>query len=307
MLDPRQFQALRAVHEAGSVTGAARALGWSQPTVDYHLRNLGRLLGGAALERSPRGSHLTAAGRLLLERGDEILTLSERALTDAQLVLRRGRPPVRFGTFPTAAVLLPSIVARVADTDVELEVMLKENPELLSDLHRGELDVVLAYSVPTVRLPVRPGFSAVEVHREPMLVALPAEHSLAAADALSLDALRSLHDEAWMLGASERDPMDALLLATFDEAGLRPEVAIRTDDSQVMLAMVAAGLAVCLMPQLAARGAHPGVALVPIADDDFARTLHLVVPTARKREHLPFTLPQLERLLAAAISDSSAN
>ena len=75
MVDLRQLEALRAVHAEGSVTAAARRLGWGQPSVDYHLKNLERLVGSPVLLRSPRGSRLTPVGMLLLDRAQEILTL----------------------------------------------------------------------------------------------------------------------------------------------------------------------------------------------------------------------------------------
>ena len=84
MNDLRQLEALLAVHAEGSVTGAARNLQWSQPTVDYHLKNLERTVGSAVLLRSPRGSVLTPVGMLLLELGQEILMLRDRALRDAR-------------------------------------------------------------------------------------------------------------------------------------------------------------------------------------------------------------------------------
>lgn len=300
MLDLRQLQALRAVHDAGSVTRAARALAWSQPTVDYHLHALEALVGGPVLERTPRGSTPTEVGALLVERGDEILALSERAVADARELQRRGRTTLRFGTYPTAATLLPEIVARVRATGRELEVVLHEVPQLLEGLHRGELDALLAYSVPTIALAVRPEFEVAEVYRDPLHVALPADHPLAAAESLDTAALRSLHELPWVLGSSERDPMDVLLIATFEEAGLRPEVSIRTDDMQVMLAMVTARLAVCLVPRLAVPTPPPGVALVPIADASFARTLLAVVPKDARRAGL--SMRQLRTHLAAAIA-----
>ena len=91
MIDLRQLQALRAVHSEGSVTRAARLLGWSQPTVDYHLHNLDRLIGGAVLHRSTRGSTLTPVGHLVLERGHEILSLSDRTLRDARELTQMGQ------------------------------------------------------------------------------------------------------------------------------------------------------------------------------------------------------------------------
>jgi len=92
MLDPRQLQALAAVAAEGSVARAAKRLGWSQPTVDYHLKNLDRLVGTDLTSRSTRGSRLTIAGQLMHERGEEILALADRALTDVRDLAQRATP-----------------------------------------------------------------------------------------------------------------------------------------------------------------------------------------------------------------------
>ncbi|MCR2273887.1 LysR family transcriptional regulator, partial [Salmonella enterica] len=78
---------------------AALRLGWSQPTVDYHLKNLDRIVGTPLLVRSTRGSALTSAGTLMVERAAEILSLTERAVTDTQELANLGRVRVRFGIF----------------------------------------------------------------------------------------------------------------------------------------------------------------------------------------------------------------
>ena len=127
MLDLKQLQSLAAVAAEGSVSRAARRLGWSQPTVDYHLKALDRLVGRPLVTRSTQGSTLTAAGRLLLERGSEILALSERALTEVREFAQIGRARLRFGSFPTAAArLLPTIAARLREVGIELDAVLEE-------------------------------------------------------------------------------------------------------------------------------------------------------------------------------------
>src|SRR5690606_9314944 len=94
MIDLRQLQALAAVADEGSVARAAVRLGWSQPTVDYHLRNLDRLAGTPLTRRGPRGSTLTAAGKLMLDRGRELLSLAERALTDVRDLAQLGHTKI---------------------------------------------------------------------------------------------------------------------------------------------------------------------------------------------------------------------
>ncbi len=301
MIDLRQLQALRAVHAEGSVTGAARRLGWSQPTVDYHLKNLDRLVGAAVIQRSARGSSLTPVGVLLLDRGEEILTLTDRALRDARDLTQMGRVRLRFGTFPTAAAkLLPSIVAQVGELGIELDAVLAEVQPLIADLNLGELDATLVYSVPGYELPFRSHVVTTEVHRDPLMLALPEGHPLAVAAPIDVPSLLSLHGERWLFGATGHDPMDSVVIDAFAAAGHTLEVAIRSDDFQVMLGMIAARMVIGLVPKLASGPTHPGVVLRPIDDPAFARSLLLAAPVDGPRRQ-PSTAV---RQLAAAIRDS---
>lgn len=279
MLDLRQLQALRAVHRTGSVTQAARILGWSQPTVDYHLRNLDTLVGGPLLDRTTRGSTLTPVGHLVLDRAQEILTLSERALRDAHEFTQMGHTRLRFGTFPTAAAtLLPSVAGQLADLSIELDAVLEEVAPLVTDVNLRELDAALLYTVPGKELPFRSDVVTTEVLRDPLLLALPEGHPLASHTSISLDELLTLHSERWLLGATKDDPMDAVVVDAFAAAGHTLEVAIRTDDFQVMLGMIAARMVIGLVAKLATGPAHPGVVLLPIEDPTFARSVLLAAP-----------------------------
>ena len=267
MADLRQFEALRAVHAEGSVTAAARRLGWGQPTVDYHLKNLERLVGAPLLVRSPRGSRLTPVGMLLLERAQEILTLSERAIGDAREFSRLGRVRLRFGTFATAAAsILPFVADRVGDLGIEIDATFGEVPALVDWINRGALDAALVYSAPGYELPFRPNVETMEVYRDPLMLALPAGHPLASRPSIDLAAVLSLRDERWVFATSEDDAMDRLVVDAFAAEGHVLDVAIRTDDFQVLLGMTAARMVVGIIPSLATTAAHPGIVLRPIHD-----------------------------------------
>ncbi|MFD5600030.1 LysR family transcriptional regulator [Leucobacter sp. NPDC058333] len=279
MIDLRQLQALRAVQREGSVTRAARSLGWSQPTVDYHLHNLDRLVGASVLERTKRGSTLTPVGVLVLDRGEEILTLTDRALRDARDLAQMGRARLRFGTFPTAAAkLLPSIVSQVADLGIEIDAVLEEVGPLVAHMNDRTLDAALLYSVPGYALPLKADLVTTEVLRDPLMLALPEGHPLAGRSSVDLATLLSLHDERWLFGAGQDDPIDTVVVDAFAGAGHTLDVAIRTDDFQVMLGMIAAGMVIGLLARLASGPSHPGVVLIPIDDPSFARAVLLAAP-----------------------------
>ena len=114
--------------------------------------------------------------------------------------------------------------------------------------------------------------------------------------------LLTLHDERWMFAAADGDSMDTIVLDAFAAAGYAPEVAIRTDDFQVMLAMVGARMGIALVPRLAAIGAHPEIVLRPIDDPAFVRSILVTVPAAGSARR-PSTAV---RHLVAAVRDGFA-
>ncbi|QNE35555.1 LysR family transcriptional regulator [Leifsonia shinshuensis] len=297
MADLRQFEALRAVHAEGSVTAAARRLGWGQPTVDYHLKNLERLVGAPVLVRSPRGSRLTPVGMLLLERAQEILTLSERAIGDAREFSALGRVRLRFGTFATAAAsILPFVAGSVGDLGIEIDAMFDEVPALVDRINRGALDAALVYTVPGYDLPFRPNVVTMEVFRDPLLLAVPVGHPLASRTSVDLAAVLSLSDERWVFATSAEDAMDRVVADAFAAEGHVLDVAIRTDDFQVLLGMTAARMVVGIIPGLATAAAHPGIVLLPVDDPSFVRSILVATPAedARRRPS-----PAVRHLVAA--------
>ena len=102
MLDVTRLRVLVAVARHGSVTAAARALNYAQPSVSHHIARLEAETGTQLLERVGRGIRLTEAGQLLAERAEEIIGRLDSAEAElaAYVGLRRGR--VRLAAFPSA-------------------------------------------------------------------------------------------------------------------------------------------------------------------------------------------------------------
>lgn len=279
MIDLRQLQALSAVAAEGSVSRAASRLGWSQPTVDYHLKNLDRLVGTELTARSTRGSRLTTAGLLMLERGDEILGLADRALTDVRDLAQLGHIRLRFGIFPTAAArLLPGIAARLAELGIELDATLEEVVPLIARVNQHTLDAALVYAAGGYELPVRAEVHTTHILTDPMLLALPTTHELAHVEQFDREAILSLGTENWVMGSTPGDTLDDLVRETFHSAGIDPNVAIRTDDYAVVLGLIAAHMGVALVPSLMLSTVPEGVTLRPVSDERFTRELFLAAP-----------------------------
>ena len=152
MLDVTRLRVLAAVARHGSVTAAARALRYAQPSVSHHLARLEAETGSRLVQRVGRGIRLTEAGRMLAQRAEEILGRLAVAETDlaAYTGLRAGR--VRLAAFPSAlGTFVPAAAATfaAAHPDVELRFTEAEPPEAGQLLRAGEVDVAVLFSYGT--------------------------------------------------------------------------------------------------------------------------------------------------------------
>jgi DNA-binding transcriptional LysR family regulator len=258
-LDPRALLVFREVGRLGSMTAAAEALGWTQPAVSQHVRRLERRLGLPLVVREGRGTSLTDAGAALVRRADALalaLRDAEHDMVD-RASLRSGR--VRMTAFPSASARLVAAAIRglteeYPGVDVRLDQL--EPPEAQAALDRGECDVAVVFDHEDDALP---GPDAVPLLEDPLLLVLPAGHRLAGAPRLTL---ADLAGDAWVAGCPR---CRSHLTRRADRAGFVPDVRHSTDDYVVVQALVAAGLAVALLPALAlAAHRHPGVVAVPV-------------------------------------------
>src|SRR5215217_9527770 len=153
MLDVRRLTMLRAVSREGSVSGAARSLGYTQPAVSHHIARLEEEVGTALMTRLGRGVRLTDAGLALVEHADAVLTRLTAAEEEVAAIagLRAGR--VRVVTFPSgSATLMAGALTRMRAAHPGVEVSFEEaEPEdAIPQLRAGDADLVLAFSYAAV-------------------------------------------------------------------------------------------------------------------------------------------------------------
>jgi len=148
MLDVTRLRVLVAVARHGSVTAAAHALNYAQPSVSHHLARLEAETGIKLIQRAGRGIRLTDAGRLLAERAAEVIGRLDAAENELAVYtgLRAGR--LRLAAFPSAlSTLVPAAAARMRDQhpSVDLRLTEAEPPEALRMLRAGYVDVALVF------------------------------------------------------------------------------------------------------------------------------------------------------------------
>jgi DNA-binding transcriptional LysR family regulator len=256
-VDPRRLLIFREVARAGSITAAARELGWTQPAVSQHLRALERSAGCALLLRGSAGVELTEPGRVLLARADALavqLHMAEEELADLT-ALRRGR--VRLAAYPSAAAtLVPRAVAGLRDRhpDVDVELTEAEPPEALAMLAAGDVDLALVFAYDEAE--EAPGTTWRPLAEEPVALVVPQDHRAATRKRLTL---AQLSDEPWIVGC---DRCRAHAVALCAAAGFEPQVRHVSDDYVVVQNLVAVGLGVTLLPASALEAyRHPRVAV----------------------------------------------
>src|ERR1700735_971501 len=272
MLDVTRLRVLVAVARHGSVTAAARALNYAQPSISHHISRLEAETGARLLQRAGRGVRLTDAGRLLAERAEEIIGRIDAAEAEleAHVGLREGR--VRLAAFPSAlGTIVPAAAARLEAKTPGMDIMLTEAepPEALRMLRAGYVDVAVVfrhYQQDTDASPPSSeegGARGTLVLDESAHLVLPAEGSAGPAGPSSFaapgrpPALAAYAEHRWSAGCER---CRGYLLRQCAAAGFTPKIAFTTDDYVAVQALVAAGLGVTTLPGLALRAArHPGI------------------------------------------------
>lgn len=281
MLDVKRMRVLREVIATGSFSAAADSLHLSQSAVSQQVAALEKEVGMQLLERTSDGPKLTKAGETLMDHADAVLSRLAEAERELSAIagLEGGR--VRVISFPSAsATLLTRAVSlfRNRFPAIELELGEGEPEDSVPAIRAGDYDVALSFDFSAH--PVEPGrdLERALLLEERMWVALPPGHPLAGGDAVRLE---DLAEDDWMCGRSGSCREHVIRLCR--EAGYEPRVTFDSDDYQVLKGLVAAGLGVTLLPELALAEQPTGLELRPIAGRAATRRVWAVTREASTR------------------------
>jgi LysR family hydrogen peroxide-inducible transcriptional activator len=248
----RDLSYLVAVADHRHFGKAADACFVSQPTLSTQIKKLERELGVELIERNPRQITLTAAGEQVAERARVIL----RETDDIRGIAHRAQDPesgtLRVGLFPTLApYLLPHVVPQIHERFPKLELLLIEEKTetLLEQLREGQLDVAV------LSRPVDDDLLHEELlFEEDFVLAVPSDHLLAVGD--EPVPVSVLADENILLlgeGHCFRDQA----LEVCRMAGVAERSGFRATSLETLRQMVAAGVGVTLLPELAVQPPVP--------------------------------------------------
>lgn len=285
-----------AVAEHGSVHAAAEALHITGPAVSQHLRKLEREVASRLVEPNGRGIRLTHAGRLLAEAAREMAEAATRAEADLADIDGLVAGPLRIGAVASALrSLVPQALHALTTRHPRLapEVHDGEAVQMLPALCNGELDVVVLESWTHCPTPIPKGVQAKRVLHEQALLAVPKGHPHANRKTAKL---ADLHGQLWATCPPGTDTCEALvqLLRTNDHDKI--DIRYCVADGATQLRLVAAGLAVALIPEMVATPTPPGVTLLP-CEPGVTRN---ILAATKKAKETPQTRAFAEELQKAA-------
>ncbi len=296
MLDLRRLLVLRAVAHHGSLSAAARQLGYTQPAITHHIRRLEREAGTPLVAKAGRGIRLTEAGQALAAHADALSARLDAAEEEMAAIagLRAGR--ARLASFPSSsATLVPDALARLRASHPLITVSLveAEPPTSLALLRRGDCDLALSFEYPGVAADEGSDFAKAPLLADQLLTVLPAGHHLAQAGVLRLEQLAG---ETWIAGCERcRDH----LLRAAAAAGFTPQIAFATDDYIAVQRLVATGLGVALLPELVlATVLLPGLVAMPLVSAP-ERRIVAIIPAGQQPPAVAATLAALKAASAA--------
>ena len=275
-MELHQLRYFCAVVRAGNFTRAAQHENVAQPSLSQQILKLEDELGAKLFDRFPRSARLTESGRAFLPRAEAILRQVGEARTQIQEMAGTERGEIVIGAIPTIApYLLPGALARFARQHPTITVNVIEaiTPALLEQLHDGRIDLAL------LALPI-PGDELVceDILTEPLFAVLPAQHRLALRDHLDLQEIR---DDRFLL-LKEGHCFRENTISACRHSKMQPNVVFESGQFSTILAMVAAGMGVSIVPAMAIEK-RKGCKFIRLEDERASRRVGL----AQLRHHFP--------------------
>jgi LysR family hydrogen peroxide-inducible transcriptional activator len=244
-MELQQLRYVCAIADTGSFSRAAEQCHVAQPSLSQQISKLEDELGMRLFDRLARSVRLTDAGRTFLPHARTVLQQTEMARSEVAGRRRDTRGTVIVGVIPTIApYYLPERIAAFARRfpEATLRVVEETTPVLVENLRSLAIDIAI------LSLPLRHReFEIAPLLTERLYAALPLDHPRAGANSISL---RELRDERFVL-LRDSHCFREIALAACHRAHLDPRVAFESGQFSSLLGMVAAGVGVSLVPEMA--------------------------------------------------------
>ena len=261
--DLRNLRYAKCVADVGSIRRAADELNLAQSTISRRLQQLEHRIGASLFVRTANGTTLTPAGSRFLERAELGAQQMHRAIDDIRLVERDSAGVLSVGiphAFPAEFFrrifrpfrqCLPNVHVHVKEAAAEAH---------LYAVASGHLDIAFVFGEVT-----RKGYRCKRILNEFPLLALPNEHRLANCEGMKWEQLVS---ETLML---TDDPagkeIESYVIRNSSKWGGKLRIVRHSISQENLLALIASGMGMTVVPQSAAMLDRPGVAFLPFREE----------------------------------------
>ncbi|GAA4336282.1 LysR family transcriptional regulator [Pigmentiphaga soli] len=257
-MDLRALRYLVEVVRHRGFTAASKALFVTQPTVSKMIKQLESELGTPLLRKEGRRIELTDTGRIVFERGQEMLAMHARLQAELADLNQVARGELSIGIPPLANSLLMPILARFHRRypRIELKLFERGSRTVEEELRSGTLEIG------AVLLPLGEGFDTLPLCSYPLQLIAPADSRWRGRGEVKLAELAGepfiFYGEGFVLNEIVHDACAG--------AGFSPTIAGRSSQWDFMASMVEAGVGIALLPELFGRRLDRGrFAVVPVA------------------------------------------
>jgi len=301
-MDVRRLELLRELAERGSITAVAQATNRTSSAVSQQLKVLEREAGIPLTERSGRGIRLTGAGRMLAQTATDVAIALERADALWADFKQAPRGEVTLTTFPTGGqMLLPGLLDAVAEIP-GLTLVASDQDAVLPDFAdlTPDFDIVLADSPGMQPIWRERGLAVVRLMEEPLDVALPEGHPLAAKASLSA---KDLMGETW-IGVPKGFPYDRILRQLEAITGEPAKIGQRFVDNGIVEVLVGSGHGIAILPRFTTRDHENGLTTRPLSGVRAVRQISaLMRPDRAERPSVRLVVEALRTVAAQVVAE----
>ncbi|MEW1686199.1 LysR family transcriptional regulator [Streptomyces sp. NPDC093594] len=260
MVTLRQLEYLVMVADLASFTRAAETLHVTQPALSHQIRALEKEVGASLLERRPRGTQPTAAGRAMLAHARSALGEAETAVQTARQAAGLIAGELRVATVYSITLgVLPPALTIWSRRHPAVDLRLFEHrhaQELADSVADGQADLAVGPEPQGWRGPTE------TLGTEDFVVAVSVDDPLAAVASRKVE-LNALADRRWVHFAPDHG-LASVLDRACEQAGFQPRIAVRTEQTASAPILAAAGLGPALVPANLISDSYNGVLLTPV-------------------------------------------
>ena len=262
-MELRQIRSFLSIAETLHFGRTAKLIHISQPALSLQIRALEEEVGVRLFDRNRRKTTLTAAGVAFRNDAAAALSQLEQAIRRARLAAGGKLGLLRIGFVSTAGIeIVPDIVRQFKKSNPDVEFSLRNifTANQAQMLKSGSLDLGF------LRMPVgeHAALDVVTVHREPFVLVVPSSHKLAKKKRVRLREVAGedfvMYERAFAPGFHDS------IYGIFRDAGIAPTVSQTAIEIPMLIALVASGMGITILPASAARHSSAAVVACSIID-----------------------------------------